>query len=75
MEPNRFEIILAVMRRVLPGTPEADYKFAYPFEPGHDQIWSSLSAELVPEDSEDGKLLTEAGWFIADEDDNWSCFT
>ena len=39
---------------------------------GHDQIWINLSEEEVPEDSEDGKFLNDAGFFIDDE--AWSCF-
>jgi len=42
----------------------------------HDIIYSSLSTEDCPEDSEDGKMLVELGWFVDPCCDNcWSYFT
>jgi len=40
----------------------------------HDEIYSDLSAEDCPEDSEDGKMLDELGWFVG-EFGNWDYFT
>jgi len=74
MSPNKYEILFQVMRRVFPGTPGGDILFKLPFEVEHDRIYSSLTIDHVQEDSEDGKLLVEAGWFI-DDAYIWSTFT
>lgn len=48
---------------------------AFIFEAEHDIIYSHLSAEEVPEDSEDGKALSELGWHMSSDADVWAKFT
>jgi hypothetical protein len=45
------------------------------FEAEHDQIFSHISPEQVPTDSEFGKLLTSYGWHIDSNANVWSYFT
>lgn len=43
-------------------------------EAAHDIIYMNVSAEQLPEDSEDGIKLGEMGWHISSDTDGWAYF-
>ena len=46
----------------------------YCFSAEHDIIYICVSANDLPEDSEDGHQLTSLGWFVSSESHTWAKF-
>lgn len=67
---EKYELMISMIKKYQ--KPD-DYNWKYPFSGEHDEIYSSLPVNLVPEESDDGKLLMDAGWFV--DDDSWKTYS